>query len=206
MNELTDIQHAAVTEMLNIAIGRAAAALNELVDEEVTLSVPRVDFISREKAASMIDLRAVSGACAVVQEFEGQFSGNALLIFPEAKSLALVRKMIRDQIPLEAMTELEQEALTEVGNIVLNASLGTIANLLEMEFQSSLPSFLKGTGRAILCGPDGQVSPSDLALLVEVDFQLEESDISGYVLFLLDVASARKFGALLDAYLAKMTG
>ena len=192
--------------MLNIAVGRAASALNELVDEEVTLSVPRVDFITRTEAGQMIDERAADSVCAVAQEFAGQFSGNALLIFPEAKSLSLVRMMIGDQVPLEAMTELEQEALTEVGNIVLNASLGTIANLLDMQFESSLPMFLKGTGLGILGVEDGQAEAGDLALLVEVDFQLKNSDISGYVLFMLDVVSAQKFGELLDAYLKKLAG
>lgn len=206
MSVLTDLQHDAVTEMLNIAVGRAASALNELVDEEVTLSVPRVDFITRTEAGQMIDERAADSVCAVAQEFAGQFSGNALLIFPEAKSLSLVRMMIGDQVPLEAMTELEQEALTEVGNIVLNASLGTIANLLDMQFESSLPMFLKGTGLGILGVEDGQAEAGDLALLVEVDFQLKNSDISGYVLFMLDVVSAQKFGELLDAYLKKLAG
>lgn len=205
MDELSEIQHSAITEMLNIAIGRAAAALNDLVDEEVALSVPQVIFTSRREAARLIDQRAGATACAVMQEFEGSFAGNAMLIFPEAKSLALVRLMIGEAVPLETLTELEQEALTEVGNIVLNASLGTLANLLEMEIDSSLPVYLNGTGAAILQDAVGKGSDDDWTLLVEVDFDLAVSAISGYVLLMLDVVSAQRFTALVDAYMKKFT-
>ncbi|MEO5338307.1 MAG: chemotaxis protein CheC [Magnetospirillum sp. WYHS-4] len=200
MDDLTEFQHAAITEMLNIAIGKSAAALNALVDEEVTLSVPEVIFTTCGEAARMIEKQAGSVACAVMQEFVGAFSGNAMLIFPEAKSLALVRLMIGEAVPLESLTELEQEALTEVGNIVLNASLGTLANLLGLEIDSSLPVYLSGTGSAILQDAVGKCADSDWALLVEVDFELKKSNIDGYVLLMLDVASAQRFGDLVDAY------
>lgn len=203
MDKLTDLQQAAITEMLNIAIGRAAAALNELVDEEVSLSVPEVIFTTHAEAARLIDQRAGSVACAVMQEFKGPFSGNAMLIFPEAKSLALVRLMIGEEVPLETMTELEQEALTEVGNIVLNASLGTLANLLDLEIDSSLPVYLNGTGATILRDASGRYDEDDRTLLVEVDFDLRHSNISGYVLLMLDVVSAQRFTELIDLYVRK---
>ena len=45
----------AVTEILNVAIGQAAASLSQMVEDEVTLSVPVVEFLSPAAAAARLD-------------------------------------------------------------------------------------------------------------------------------------------------------
>ena len=206
MIELSPIQCDAATELFNIAIGRAGAALNELVDQEILLSVPEVVFVQRAEAGRLIDARANGRASAFAQAFSGPFSGEAVLIFPEAKSLELVRTIVGDTVPLESMTELEQDALTEVGNIVLNATLGTLADLLEFALTSSLPVFVRGDGNAIL-GLDGEKSPGeDLIMFIKVEFELEKSKLTGNVVLVVDVDSARRFAELVDAYVARVVG
>jgi chemotaxis protein CheC len=66
----------------------------------------------------------------VHQVFEGDITGRALLIFPEARSLELVRAVIGGSLSIEEIIELEQEALAETGNIILNGCLATMANQL----------------------------------------------------------------------------
>ena len=60
----------------------------------------------------------------------GGFFGAALLIFPEKNSLELVRAVAGDHLSFEDILELEQEALAEIGNVILNGCMATIANLL----------------------------------------------------------------------------
>jgi len=50
---------------------------------------------------------------AIRQDFTGAFSGRALLIFPEASSLELVRVVVGRQLSLEDIVNLEDEALAE---------------------------------------------------------------------------------------------
>jgi hypothetical protein len=78
----------------------------------------------------MVEKGHSSKLVAVQQSFEGPFSGRALLIFPEAQSLELVRSIVGEEHSLEDVIDLEQEALAETGNIILNACLATIANVL----------------------------------------------------------------------------
>ena len=206
MIQLDDIQCDAAGELMNIAIGRAGAALNELVDQEIELSVPEIAFVHRADAGRLIDQRADGRASAFTQEFTGPFSGDAVLIFPEAKSLELVRTIIGDSVPLENMTELEQDALTEVGNIVLNATLGTLADLLELRLTSSLPTFVIGNGDTILgLGQEAERGhEDDLIMFMKVDFALKESRLGGNVMFVLDVCSAKRFAELVDGYIARV--
>ena len=71
------------------------------------------------------------------------FSGRALLIFPEASSLELVRVVVGRQLALEDIVDLEDEALAETGNIILNSWVATIANLLKKNLKMSLPVVIR---------------------------------------------------------------
>eukprot|EP00257_Ricinus_communis_P024177 XP_015584325.1 uncharacterized protein LOC107262641 [Ricinus communis] len=42
-------------------------------------------------------------------------------------------------MPLKELTEMEQEAMCEIGNIMLNSCVGTLANIFQRELQGSLP-------------------------------------------------------------------
>src|SRR4030095_13262455 len=110
------------------------------------LSVPKVSLVSREEAIRTMAEREASNLVAVHQIFEGDIVGRALLIFPEAKSLELVRAVIGGSLSIEEIIELEQEALAETGNVILNGCLATMANELERSLKISLPEILHGEG------------------------------------------------------------
>ena len=79
---LTELEHDALTELVNIGVSRAAVSLRKMIGDQVLLSVPSVEIISRKEAATLIREREIDQLVAVRQTFEGAFSGHALLIFP----------------------------------------------------------------------------------------------------------------------------
>src|SRR5579872_3109690 len=117
---LTELELDALTELVNLGVSNAAGSLRDLEREEVILSVPRVVVITREQALANLSEREAKRLVAVRQDFEGDIRGRALLIFPEAKSMELVRGIIGSDLAAEDIMELEQEALAETGNIMLN--------------------------------------------------------------------------------------
>jgi len=204
-----EIERDAVTEILNIAIGQAAASLSQLVEDEVRLSVPFVDFLTPSQAALRLESETQGGeSVAVRQHFDGRFYGDILLIFPEKKSLDLVRHMLGDQVPLDQLTELEQEALMEVGNIILNACLGSLANQLGMPVESSLPSYVRGRGAKILDlgARKAIVEGEEMVMFLHVDFSLLKKDVHGYLAFVMDIISARHFIEAVGDYVNKRLG
>ncbi|MGE5503821.1 MAG: chemotaxis protein CheC [Actinomycetota bacterium] len=203
MPVIGDIERDAVTELLNIAIGQAAASLSQLVDDEIKLSVPFVDFLSPSAATTRLDQETQGGeSVAVRQYFQGQFSGDILLIFPGKRSLELVRSMLGDALPLETLTELEQEALLEVGNIILNACIGSLANQLGTPVESSLPAYVRAKGAGIL-GAAAKGGDEELVMFLHVDFSLTRKDVHGYLAFIMDIDSANGFLAAVRDYLKR---
>jgi chemotaxis protein CheC len=138
---------------------------------------------------------------AVRQAFQGEFSGCALLIFPEPNSLELVRAVTRGALSLEDIIELEQEALAEIGNIILNGCMATIANLLERSLTMSLPEIIRGSGRDFF-----DLSPSgadDGILFVRINFSLKGREISGYVAIVMDFLSLAALRSLVADFIQR---
>lgn len=187
-SELSEIEQDALAEIANMGVSRAAASLRQMVGEQVLLSVPAVNIVTREAASRLVQRSNASKLIAVKQSFEGPFSGKALLIFPEAHSLELVRSIVGQEHSLEDVIDLEHEALAETGNVILNACLATIANVLRQTMRMSLPSIVRGDGETIfdVRGPHSQ---EDLVLFLYIDFTMRHRDVRGFIALLTDLPS-----------------
>ncbi len=191
MSSLTDLQRDAISELLNIGMGRAADALSQMAHEEVQLSVPLVDLLPINDVIRLLSEQASDAITGVKQQFTGVCWGNALLLFPEAKGLELVWLLLQDIVPLERMADMKQEAFMEIGNIILNACLGSLANLLSSEIGSSLPEFLQGQCTEIFSMLQHEHPQDDFMLFLRMDFSIQERAINGYVTFMIDGTSTQ---------------
>ncbi|HEV7371200.1 chemotaxis protein CheX [Arenibaculum sp.] len=202
---LSDLEHDALTELANIGVGRAATNLSRLVREQVFLSVPRTEVLALSVAAELLSRREPVDLVAVGQEFAGQFSGHALLIFPEANSFELVHAVVGSTVSMEEVADLEQEALTEIGNVILNGCLVTVANTLKSSFRISLPQLMRGSGRRILAR-DREDRPDDLVLFLTIDFEIRTRNLHGYIALLMDLPSLSALKSLIQQFIAGLGG
>ena len=203
MVTLSELQHDALVEIFNIGVGHAARSMSEIVNEEVTMSVPSISFLNRTDAAAMLGNKKGERVCGISQHYEGAFSTEAILMFPEDKSLDIVRLMVGESVPLKELTEMEQEAMSEIGNIILNSCIGTLANIFSQELSGSLPVYHVGTSEEILSASGAQAD--NIVLMLHIDFILETHQIHGYVAFILDLSAMQDLQGQLDTYLAKLT-
>lgn len=204
-SELSELQHDALTELVNLGVSHAAVNLREMIQQEVLLTVPKIELIGRQAAIEILGRAEPDKLVAVHQVFEGDITGRVLLIFPETKSLQLVRAVTNGSLPLEDIIELEQEALAETGNIILNGCLATIANELKRTLKISLPEILRGDSRELFALPPPPLG-GDIVLFVYINFSVRERDIQGYIAMLMDMPSLSALRILLDEYIQRTTG
>ena len=186
--QLTEIARDALAEIANMGVSRAANSLRQMVGEQVLLSVPAVEIVTRQEASKLVERNNANKLVAVQQSFDGPFAGRALLIFPEAQSLELVRAIVGDEHSLEDVIDLEHEALAETGNIILNGCLATIANVLHQTMRVSLPSIVRGDGAALF-EVEGDASKGPFVLFLYIDFNIKKHDVHGFIALLLDLPS-----------------
>ena len=204
-DDLSELELDALTELVNLGVSRAASNLSEMVTEQVHLSVPSVLMIGRERAIEILNKSEPSKLVAVHQIFEGEVSGRALVIFPEAKSLELVRAVTSAELSLEDVIELEHEALAETGNVILNSCLATIANQLDRTLKISLPDILRGDGRRLFNLPPPPHA-GDVVMFVYINFAVHRRDIQGYIALLMDVSSLTALKGLLAGFIQRISG
>ena len=201
---LTDLERDALTELVNIGVSHAAASLRKMVGEQVLLAVPSVEVVTQAMAAKLIGQRESDRLVAVRQDFEGAFSGRALLIFPEPKSLELVRAVAGDDLSSEDLAEIEDEALAETGNVILNGCLATIGNMLKRSLTISLPEVMRGDGAFLFEARDG--TADGLVLFLYINFSIRNRDIRGYIAMLMDLPSLAALKLLVDEFIERVVG
>ena len=195
----------ALTELVKIGVSSAATGLRQMVGREILLSVPKVELVDRKHAVDILRRSEAAKLVAVHQVFEGDITGRAMLIFPEANSLEIVRAVAGGNLSLEDIMDLEQEALAETGNIILNGCLATIANMLERSLKMSLPEILRGEA-ALFFNLPPPPHAGDLVLFVYINFAVRDRDIKGYIAMLMDMPSLEALKVLLDEFIERTAG
>lgn len=199
--ELTQAQQAVVTKLADHAVRQAAVALAEAMDESIDLSVS--DVVLTDQAAAM----SCPGGCqdcpsvAVRQEFLGDFSGEALLVLCESACLDLVRTLLTDAVPLDGLTDLEQDAVCEIGNVVLNHCLSGLAVALGGSLTSGLPRYQRDAAARLIGGRTTAGARTALVLPLQVVFP--SRSVKGYIILLMLPDAVGRFVECVDNHLQK---
>lgn len=216
---LSELERDALAELGNIGIGKASTALGRMLGGLVTLSVPSVEMVPPGEVPGLLDRALSPPLVGVSERLAGLFAGCALLVFPQAGSLSLVRAALPPDVPADDVPELEDEVLAELGNVVLNSALALVANLLGEPVDTGLPVVVRGSGAEILRGC-AAVAPAIVAeadagggaaVLFHIDLRtsLPGGDavgvvVGGRVVLLLDADSAGALQATLGRYIGRL--
>jgi chemotaxis protein CheC len=194
--ELNAVQHDALVELLNIGFGRAGASLSKLTQQRVLLDVPQVAIHPVSHLTQSLGRLMDDRVASVHQVFSGPVAGDALLLL-DPIAAATLTELLTDvpalSLDLDPST---REVFTEVGNILLNACIGTFGNMLEVPVSFSVPDVDVSSMTNVI---DRMLETGDgfrYALIITAGFRLRESAVTGYVVIVLTVQSLRR---LLDA-------
>jgi len=189
MMTLTALQQDALVELLNIGFGRAAASLSQLTGHRVLLEVPTVSLQAIEDVGDALE-RVVQGHVASVHQiFSGPVGGDALLILDESGA-SMLKELLTNEPALPLSIDASaREVITEIGNILLNACLGTFGNLLKVRVSFSVPHLEIANVAAILQSLMVAQHGLRYALIVHAGFRLRNAAVTGYLMIVLSVAS-----------------
>lgn len=196
---LTADQTDALQEVTNIAMGQAGSSLANILGVFVNLSVPRIRVLDAASIGTAISdmVGKDKDITAARQSFHGTMRGEALVIYDQEGCMDLADLMgYDDQLDASA----EREILLDVSNVQVGACLGGIADLLEASLTYSAPSIM-----AERIPVDRLIDPKKMtwnyALLVEVNFTLEERNFTSHLTFLMPEESIQSMGDALDKFM-----
>jgi chemotaxis protein CheC len=190
---LTEDQKDSVSELVNIAFSRTAAALSDLTGNRVELTVPEVSAHPIEGLLPALG-RFVKGDVATVHQiFGGPVSGDAFLLLDIEGAARLVDLLTDAGAPTKQMGASAREVLAEVGNILLNACLGVFGDLLQVRFTFAVPRLhLEALGSML---GSLVIDRNELrhALLVGTRFRVRASEVTGCMVLVLGITSLDRF-------------
>jgi|JI8StandDraft_1071087.scaffolds.fasta_scaffold00184_29 chemotaxis protein CheC len=197
MKQLTELEEDALNELFNISLGGAAKLLSEMISNEILLTVPSLKIISLEEALKLETLTS-NEVCSIEQKFKGSLgNGSAFILFHKDSSLEIVRMMMKDYVQINEVSHFEKDALSEIGNIILNSILSNLAKMSDKKIETDIPEFFIGKYEDILREDYARISKADTILMAFIDYHLKGKDIKGYIFFLLESETIKQLSRVL---------
>lgn len=122
--------------MLDQGFQQASSTLTSITGTETQLSVAR---ISRNSKSVAYKAMLESGTVYVMQKFQAEGSGALLLLLDLQHYSQIINGCANDFSSTDAMSEIDNELLFELGNIVLNGMLRTTAIIVASRLNCTRP-------------------------------------------------------------------
>ncbi|MBF0610359.1 MAG: hypothetical protein G8345_04390 [Magnetococcales bacterium] len=156
MNNLLDeIEKDILRESLNLGVGRAAAALSELIGHEVEIYLPELDLMAKRAAVDLLSEIFCQTQWAIQQYFHdtenpAKLSGHIFLFLRDHGQTTPIHGLIQGMEEADKLTVSEMDIFQELGNILLHACLSGLADLLALELTGQTPTVHRTDLRPLL--------------------------------------------------------
>jgi chemotaxis protein CheC len=201
----TEEQRDALQEIANLAMGQAATRLARLLDTFIELSVPRVRVVEvSDAAAALRDMTGIDDSVtAVRQGFRSDIKGEALVIC-RTSGVEHLCSFVRDPY-LEAANEADsqRELMFDVANVLTGACVSSMLSQFDRTPVFSPPGLL-GEKISLEDVFQSDVLAWRVALLLEVNFALEDQTFRAHLVILMTEDSIRRVNDALAALLSSL--
>lgn len=132
------------------AIERSVANLSKMSGSEWKISSPRISWSVLGKLAKNYSPGEDTGACIHFQ-IQGDIPLTVVILFPPG-DVQMVSKCFlgHSYAKLSCLNQVEELALAELGNILVNAFVGALADTIAKLLLPSVPQCLQGARQSIL--------------------------------------------------------
>lgn len=195
---LSQDQTDAMRELANIAMGRAASALGQILGLEVQLDIPTVEFVGLDSLIDLVNDRVRGGSHLLTrQAFSDGLDGEAIVIFEQ--SLGVVTALVTDDGEDADDVDQVNEQMLEITNIIVGAFLGSLMEPLGADLYFTPPTLIAipGVSREIDRGWDA-------ALVLDIEMGARGRSSACQLLLVFPETSIQKIRAAVDHLLESL--
>lgn len=204
--KLDPAQSDLLVEAINVGAGHAGKRLSMLISDTVEMRVPQVQLVAYEALPALLDLDAAQDVVCVRQDVGGALAGQVLLFFHSDDSRHLVQALI-GPMPLGVDIDLrrfEQEAMTEIGNIVISACVSAIADFFDAAIRLKPPGYAEGALCEVLGLGAQAPGRARAALVIHCGLRALRRAVSGTLVITFSTEDMHSLLGRLDAILARL--
>ncbi len=177
-----------LTEVCNIGTSRAASQLSILLKDNISVEVPVVTLSTLDHLPKLLGKSEDEVFVAVSQNMTGCFQGEAVLLFTNSDCKVLVESVLQGFGGMDAPNAdiYKQESMIEIGNIIVSASISSLADMLKSEVLLTVPAYHEYSLRELLSRNENKEIPI-VAIVTQLDADNER--VSGMLLYLFEADS-----------------
>ena len=181
-------------EIGNIGAGNAASALAGLLNKRISMSVPDASVLPFDGIVGVLDGPETLIA-GVLIDVSGDLNGYILLMLGMKDAMSMVAKALFEPVrdttePDFELTDLEQDTLLEIANILVGSFLSAISSFTGLHVVPSVPQIsidMLGAIISIATVEYGMIG--DSVLCMKTQFNDLEGDIAGHFFLIPDYSS-----------------
>ncbi len=189
-----------IRELVNIGVGRAVGLIQELTGVHVVRRIPDLDVLTPGEP-DQTHLSQSRDLSVVRMKYCGDLQGVCALTLPHDSARRLVYLLTGEEARNDDAGMILEETLCEVGNMLINAVMGSIANITRRSLTYDLPVYTENSLASLVSS--GVKEPGgDPGILARTGFRVTSPLIEGDILLFLDSRSI----LLLDESIASLIG
>ena len=192
---LNDEQVDVLKELINIGVGKSIAILTQLVNSHINLSVPKLHVVTYKDLQSGSVPLTNEKLSLVNLDFQGNISGSAKVAFPIQSAANLVSLLTDDVSDSTDLDSIREGTLNEVANMLLNGVMGSMANLLNKDFEYQVPFYKEGF---LINSIDTEIHENSVVIIAETHFEVKDLSINGEIVILFEVSGFANLKTALD--------
>jgi chemotaxis protein CheC len=196
--KLSTIQADAIQELGNIGAAHAATTLSQMLGSTIEMSVPAIKIVD---LAQLGDYMGEESAAMVAFELQGDIPHGGYILFYITRESAV--RMTNTMLGLteinRPLSEMDESALLEVGNIMVSAFLDATAELLGFVMLPSPPALTIDMAHAAMQSLIAQMQEeTNEVLLFSTELMCEEYKIDSDIIMMPERSTLEKIIALLE--------
>jgi chemotaxis protein CheC len=190
---LNPLQIEILKEVINIGVGKSAELLNTMVQSHIKLDVPEVKIVQFNEYSDFFNYFEEENYAVITLPFNGELNGFSKLILSSDHAAKLVNAFIGKSGTNLDMDSLRVDILSEIGNVIINAVMGTLSNMLSIHLDYIVPIYEQGSRNIII--PDEMIKNESAILFAKTHFKIEEFEARGNFAIFFKVKS---FNSLIE--------
>jgi chemotaxis protein CheC len=196
--KLSAIQSDAIQELGNIGAAHAATTLSQMLGSTIEMSVPAVTVVDLSHLA---DYMGEESAAMVAFELQGDIPHGGYILFYITRESAI--RMTNTMLGLtetnRPLSEMDESALLEVGNIMVSAFLDATAELLGFVMLPSPPALTIDMAHAAMQSLIAQMQEeTNEVLLFSTELSCEEYKVDSDIIMMPERSTLNKIIELLE--------
>jgi chemotaxis protein CheC len=196
--KLSTIQSDAIQELGNIGAAHAATTLSQMLGSTIEMSVPAVTVVDLSHLA---DYMGEESAAMVAFELQGDIPHGGYILFYITRESAI--RMTNTILGLtetnRPLSEMDESALLEVGNIMVSAFLDATAELLGFVMLPSPPALTIDMAHAAMQSLIAQMQEeTNEVLLFSTELTCEEYKVDSDIIMMPERSTLNKIIELLE--------